>query len=111
MRYPASRFGFFLIVLCCSLLTSCSDHLCPAFQSTFILDDEVREKQFSLFNEDEMPKDNGYVKKQKNGVASPVPYRKRMDEMRSIARVTIYPEKILTDSVVQINPEPKAQDN
>ncbi len=68
-------------VLCIGLLSilslSCKDKvICPAFQSTYILDDSVRHLYFSMFNHPDLtPRtDFGRVRKNKYGVIKKDPY-------------------------------------
>jgi hypothetical protein len=74
MRYR-SGFHFLIVVAIVAGLISCkSNQICPAFQSTFILDDSLRMLAFSPFGPDSMPKYGPWVKKNKNGIIARDPY-------------------------------------
>lgn len=74
------------------LLSSCKDRMiCPAFQSTYMLEEEASNQLFSLFGEDSLPKSKILIKKNRYGMIVKVRYRKRLDEMRTVRMKTIYP--------------------
>ncbi|MCV9388971.1 hypothetical protein [Reichenbachiella ulvae] len=51
------RATFPILILCCVLFCACKDNVvCPAFQSTYILDDSLRMARYSLFLNDTTPK-------------------------------------------------------
>ena len=76
------------------LIVSCHNKItCPAYQSKFILDEEVFKEQFSLFEADSTPKQKlGKVKKSKYGIIVKKPYKKKLNEMKTIAMETVYSE-------------------
>lgn len=80
------RFGLkFLIVLLIAGLFSCkSNIICPAFQSTYILDDSLRLMAFSPFDADEQPKGGQMVRKNKNGIIDHDPYWRKNYELRVV---------------------------
>src|SRR5690606_2905892 len=72
------------IAVVCLVWGACSERaICPAFQSAYIHDHETLRKKFSYFQEDSTPKiltasKNRYL------VAEPVPYRKKVRQMRTV---------------------------
>lgn len=51
------RAAFPILIVCCVLFCACKDNVvCPAFQSTYILDDSLRMARYSLFLNDTTPK-------------------------------------------------------
>jgi hypothetical protein len=74
-------------------LSSCKkDYICPAYQSYYLLDSAKREKFFSLFGEDTLPKHIVQVKKTKVGIMEDVGYRKRNTSLQTLPMTIIYPE-------------------
>ncbi|MFY0625150.1 MAG: hypothetical protein JXR07_02565 [Reichenbachiella sp.] len=56
-------------IVCCVLLYGCKDNVvCPAFQSTYILNDSIRMARYSLFLNDSTPKFAMASRRTKNGV-------------------------------------------
>lgn len=86
-----SKIGLFLLVL--FFLSACyRKTTCPAFQSQYILDDQVLKKKYSLFNSETEPKKGlGDVKKNKNGIHANRSYASKANEIRNVDMVTIYP--------------------
>jgi hypothetical protein len=76
------------------LIVSCHNKItCPAYQSKFILDEDEFKNQFSLFDVDSTPKQKlGKVKKSKYGIIVQKPFKKKFNEMKTIAMETVYPE-------------------
>ena len=76
------------------LIVSCHNKItCPAYQSKFILDEEIFKERFSLFEQDSTPKGHlGEVKKSKYGIIVQKPYKRKNNEMKTIPMETIYPE-------------------
>jgi hypothetical protein len=76
------------------LIVSCHNKIiCPAYQSKFILDEDVFKEQFSLFEADSTPKQKlGKVKKSKYGIIVQKTYKKKSNEMKTIAMETVYSE-------------------
>lgn len=76
------------------LIVSCHNKItCPAYQSKFILDEDVFKEQFSLFEADSTPKQKlGKVKKSKYGIIVQKTFKKKSNEMRTIAMETVYSE-------------------
>jgi hypothetical protein len=70
---------------------------CPAFQSQYLIDEQARHDQFTLFNPDSTPKYDGYVKKDKHGLGVQKSYVRKTNEMRTIPMVKVYPHE--TDSI------------
>jgi hypothetical protein len=81
-------------VLFMALIVSCHNKItCPAYQSKFILDEDMFKERFSLFNPDSTPKDDlGNVKKSKYGIIVEKPYNKKFNEMKNVPMETIYPQ-------------------
>jgi hypothetical protein len=76
------------------LMASCHNKItCPAYQSKFILDQDIFKEKFSLFNPDSTPKEKlGKVKKSKYGIIVQRPYNKKFNEMKTVNMETVYPE-------------------
>jgi hypothetical protein len=76
------------------LIVSCHNKItCPAYQSKFILDEDEFKNQFSLFEADSTPKQKlGKVKKSKYGIIVQKPFKKKYNDMKTIAMKTVYPE-------------------
>lgn len=83
MRYR-SGLNFLLIILFAGLLACKSNLICPAFQSTYILDDSLRLMAFSPFGPDSMPKYGPWVRKNKNGVIVRETYIRKNYEFRTV---------------------------
>lgn len=83
MKY---RFGLnFLFVLSIAGMLSCkSNYICPAFQSSYILDDSLRLLAFSPFGADSMPKYGPRVRKDKNGILVHESYYRKNYELRTV---------------------------
>lgn len=76
--------------------------ICPAFQSSFILDDSVRTMHFSLFEGDTttfMPK-QFVTDKSRYGIMADMSYPKKYNSLKTIEMVTIFPpgEPVSEDS-------------
>jgi hypothetical protein len=66
---------------------------CPAFQSKYILDEDILEQKYSLFEIDTRPKDGiGMVKKNKNGIHANKAYHVKFNQIKNVDMVTIYPD-------------------
>jgi len=80
----------------------CTQNICPAFQSYYILDEEFREKQFTYFAEDSMPRDDmaGINKSQFGIIDQPIvskippPIRNPFARLNSVPMEMIYPAKV-----------------
>ncbi|MDQ3395780.1 MAG: hypothetical protein M3512_16970, partial [Bacteroidota bacterium] len=87
---------FFIIktfILAFALLTSCKDKMiCPAFQSTYILEEDASKQLFSLFGEDSLPKSKVWIQKNRYGMIVKVKHKKRLDDFRTVKMKTIYPD-------------------
>ena len=75
-----------------SMFSCKSNHICPSFESAYILDREIRDQTFSLFDADTLPKEDFIVRKDKNGIIKSVKYRKKRDAMLTVKMETIYPQ-------------------
>lgn len=83
------------------LFSSCTQQICPAYQSFYIHDDLHRQETFSLFNADGLPKtDLNDVKKNKFGIIGRQPYILKERSLHTVAMVDVYPGFVEVDSVV-----------
>lgn len=73
--------------------------ICPAFQSSFILDDSVRMNKFSLFMPDSLPKEY-LTDKGRYGIIDMVSYPRKFNDMKTVPMVTVFPP-----------PDPLSQDS
>lgn len=72
MRPSLLLLGFTIILFA---FYSCKDKvICPAFQSTYILDDSMRMAYFSPFLGDSLPRETAMVRKSKYGIIKKDPY-------------------------------------
>jgi len=91
-----------MFVLILSSILGCSQNICPAFQSYYILDEDSREKQFTYFEEDSMPRGNMMdITKSQFGIIEqpivtkiPPPIRNPYAKLNSVGMEIIYPVKI-----------------
>ncbi|MBS0000558.1 MAG: hypothetical protein KFF73_16380 [Cyclobacteriaceae bacterium] len=76
------------------LLSSCyRKTTCPAFQTKYILDEQVLNRKYSLFEADSLPKNGlGKVNKNRNGIHASRSYNVKFNEIKNVEMVTIYPE-------------------
>lgn len=80
-------------------LASCQERMvCPAYQSTYILDDSVRESFFSRFEEENMPKRYGKVRKTDFGLVKKKSKSDKLRNMRTVAMQDILPPRQEPDS-------------
>lgn len=88
-----SRFFLLIsVVLCFALISSCKDRMiCPAFQSTYILEEEAGNQMFSLFGEDSLPKYKVLQKKDRYGMMVKVKYKRRVNDMRTVRMKNVLP--------------------
>ena len=99
MRTLANIFVFLLIL---GGILGCTQNICPAFQSYYILDEEFREKQFTYFAEDSMPRiDMAGINKSQFGIIDqpivsriPPPIRNPFARLNSVPMEIIYPAKV-----------------
>ena len=83
----------FLFVASFALLGACTQRLvCPAYQSSFIYDEETVRKKFSYFKEDSTPKVYT-ASKNKYLVAMPESYRKKYRRLQTVEMTPVYPVK------------------
>lgn len=83
------------------LLASCQERMvCPAYQSTYILDDSVRTIFFSRFKDKETPKRYGKVRKEENGLVKKKKKSEKLRSMRTVAMKDILPPKQEPDSML-----------
>ena len=99
MHYLRRTFLAVACILIYLAATSCKkDIICPAYQSYFLLDSGKREKYFSLFGEDSLPKEIVEVKKSKFGIMEKMTYRKKDNSFHTLPMDVVYPE--LSDSAI-----------
>lgn len=100
--------GLFVLFIAATSMQSCQERMiCPAYQSTFILDDEARYKLFTKFEEDSLPKEYAGVRKSQFGLIEPKSRKKREREMAIVAMKNVLPVKptdSLTTSATDITP-------
>lgn len=90
-----------ILAVACFALGACSERaVCPAFQSAYIHDKEALRKKFSYFQEDSTPKILT-ASKDRYLVAQPVPYRKKVRQMRTVEMKpvpVVVPDSLTADS-------------
>lgn len=100
--------GLLMVLLVAMALQSCQERMiCPAYQSTFIFDDEVRYELFSRFEKDSVPKAFNGVNKTTFGLIKRMPRKKREQQMAIVAMRNVLPpatEDSLTTSATDITP-------
>jgi len=75
--------------------------ICPAFQSSFILDDSVRTEHFSLFKADTSFTPKQFITdKSRYGIIDEISYSKRYNDIKTVQMVTVFPpgETVSMDS-------------
>jgi hypothetical protein len=81
--------------------------ICPAFQSTYVFEDNTRQNLFSLFGEDSLPKSKVIIKKNRYGMIVRVRYNERMNDLRTVRMKTIYSpppiDSVLVDEDAFVN--------
>jgi hypothetical protein len=81
------------------LLASCTRRtVCPAYQSMFILDPDVRLHTFSLFGEDSLPKAEVQVNKNSYLVIKPINKKRKEKMLHNIPMATIFPPAARRDT-------------
>lgn len=96
------KIGVYIVMAVVSLffLASCQERMvCPAYQSTYILDDSVRALFFSRFEPDSLPKRFGRVEVAQNGLVKKKSRQERLRIMRTVAMENVVPPKPEPDSV------------
>jgi hypothetical protein len=89
------------IVIIGFLAVSCQERMvCPAYQSTYILDDSVRSNFFSRFEPDTIPKRYGRVEKSDWGLVKNKSKSARLREIRTVAMKNVLPPKQEPDSAL-----------
>lgn len=83
------------------LAASCQERMvCPAYQSTYILDDSVRSYFFSRFEGDSLPKRYASVEKSDWGLVKKKSKSARLREIRTVAMKNVLPPKQEPDSTL-----------
>ena len=86
------------------LLASCQERMvCPAYQSTYILDDSVRATFFSRFDVDSLPKRYGKVEVAQNGLVKKKSKQERLRSLRTVAMKNVVPPLQEPDSALERN--------
>ena len=83
---------YILLAISLFSLFACQQQMiCPAYTSSFILDNQEIKKQFSMFGVDSLPKgDIWQIDKKKVGIADELPYHKKLAQMRTIKMESVY---------------------
>lgn len=97
--------GLFLLLA----LSACHrGMICPAFQSSFIMDDSVRTAIFSPFGGDSLPKEV-MVDKSRYGIIHELTYAEKSNAIKSIEMQLVFPPGLpMTDSTALFVPPPPA---
>ncbi len=100
--------GLFVVLIAAMSTQSCQERMvCPAYQSTFIFDDEVRYDLFSRFEKDTVPKAYAGVNKTTFGLIKRLSRKKREQQMAIVAMKNVLPpakEDSLTTTATDITP-------
>lgn len=106
-----SKIGHLALVLI--LFSSCyRKTTCPAFQSKYILDEDVLNQKYSLFDGESHPKNGiGDVKKNKYGIHANRSYHIKYNEIKSVDMVTIYPDNQDMTLMARLNTDTLAVDS
>ena len=97
----------YVVIVCASLLASCkADIICPAYQSYFLLDENIQHEQFTYFAQDSLPrKDVFHTTTDKNGLVAKTSLFAyinkdwlRNRELKTVPMTVVYPE--LSDSLL-----------
>ncbi|EMR00728.1 hypothetical protein [Cesiribacter andamanensis] len=84
--------GLFLLLTLLAVFSACQERMiCPAYQSTFIFDEEVRYQLFTKFEADSMPKQYAGVDKNLFGLIKKQPRKKKERQMAIVAMRNILP--------------------
>ncbi|WP_277479480.1 hypothetical protein [Catalinimonas alkaloidigena] len=100
MKIFGSTIKYIIII---SLISSACNRgmICPAFQSSFILNDSIRDITFSVLGTDSLPRE--YVTaKNRFGIMEDVSYRQKKGELKTIEMITIYDPMFPPDSVLTV---------
>ena len=88
-----------VLVVLFALFSACTQRLiCPAYQSSFIYDQEALRQKFSYFKEDSTPKIlTASTAKSRYLIAVPESYRKKFRRMQTVEMKPVYP--VIPDSL------------
>ena len=75
-----------LLIILLNTVACQRKYICPAYQSSFILDKQKTESFFSMFGADSLPKSNLIVKKNKYGIIVKVKYGKKIKDLENIIK-------------------------
>lgn len=90
-----------LLFTFCLIVASCQERMvCPAYQSTYILDDSVRSYFFSRFEADSLPKRFGKVDKSDKGLVKNKSKSARLRDIRTVAMKNVLPPKQEPDTAL-----------
>jgi hypothetical protein len=81
-----------LLVLLLTIFGCQKKFICPAYQSSFLLDEKKTNSFFSLFNADSLPKSNFRVNKNDYGIIEKMKYHRKVRSLETVAKTTIYPD-------------------
>lgn len=92
-------------VLLIGALSACHrGMICPAFQSSFIMDDSVRTAMFSPFQGDSLPKMIA-VNKNSFGIINQLTYAEKINSFKTIEMTLVFPPGLpTTDSTALLTP-------
>lgn len=107
--------GLLIVFAAFLLLPSCQERMiCPAYQSTYIFDEETRYQLFTRFEKDSIPKEYAGVDKSVYGLIKPTSRKKRERQMATVAMRNVMPVKkddSLTTSATDITPLKRQMNN
>ena len=84
------RFLFVIFIAVTLINTSCKDNvICPAFQSTYILNDSIRRANFSLFGPDSLPKYMVASRRNKFGINKQTSLFRKNYELKTAPKVNV----------------------
>jgi hypothetical protein len=66
-------------------------HACPAYHSSFILDEKKTTEFFAQFGEDSMPRSSLFVNKNKRGVIVRIKFQQKQKELNTVKMKMTYP--------------------
>lgn len=90
-----------LLIFCGLYFSACQRrHVCPAYNSSFILDQDKTLQFFSVFGEDSLPKSDFFVNKTKRGIIVKVRFRKKQEEISTVRMRMVYPPPV--DSIQMV---------
>jgi hypothetical protein len=77
------------IIIISFLSSACSrGMICPAFQSSFILNDSIRDITFSMFGPDSLPREY-LTAKSRYGIIEDISYKEKKNSIKTVEMITI----------------------